>query len=60
MAQRGSMGQGRGDSAEYLKKGAEACIEGKLIHRSYENSAGEKRYVTEINMNELLMFGGKK
>jgi single-strand DNA-binding protein len=47
-------------AAEYLKKGTEACIEGKLVHRNYENNAGEKRYVTEINMNELLMFGGKK
>ncbi|KOF01719.1 single-stranded DNA-binding protein [Roseivirga seohaensis subsp. aquiponti] len=47
-------------AAEYLKKGAEVCIEGKLVHRSYENSAGEKRFVTEINLNELLMMGGKK
>lgn len=47
-------------AAEYLKKGAEVCVEGKLVHRSYENQAGEKRYVTEINLNELLMVGSKK
>ena len=47
-------------AAEYLKKGAEVCLEGKLVHRSYENSEGEKRYMTEINLNELLMMGGKK
>ena len=47
-------------AGDYLKKGAEVAIEGKLIHRSYEISTGEKRYVTEINMNELLMIGGKK
>ncbi len=47
-------------AGEYLKKGKEVAIEGKLIHRSYETSNGEKRYVTEINVNELLMIGSKK
>jgi single-strand DNA-binding protein len=47
-------------AGDYLKKGEEVAIEGKLIHRSYETITGEKRYVTEINMNELLMIGGKK
>lgn len=47
-------------ASEYLKKGAEVCVEGKLVHRSYENKEGEKRYVTEINLNEMVMLGGKK
>ncbi|OEK05170.1 single-stranded DNA-binding protein [Roseivirga misakiensis] len=47
-------------AAEYLTKGQEVALEGKLIHRSYENKAGEKRFVTEINLNEMLMLGGKK
>uniref|UniRef100_UPI00404B9CFA single-stranded DNA-binding protein n=1 Tax=Fulvivirga sp. TaxID=1931237 RepID=UPI00404B9CFA len=47
-------------AGDYLKKGQEVAIEGKLVHRSYETSAGDKRYVTEINLNELLMIGGKK
>lgn len=47
-------------AAEYLAKGEEVALEGKLMHRSYENGNGEKRYVTEINLNELLMIGGKK
>ncbi|MEM6362017.1 MAG: single-stranded DNA-binding protein [Bacteroidota bacterium] len=46
--------------SKYLVKGKEVAIEGKLIHRSYETSAGDKRYITEINMNELLMIGSKK
>lgn len=46
-------------AGEYLKKGQEVAIEGKLVHRSYETNAGDKRYVTEINCNELLMVGGK-
>jgi single-strand DNA-binding protein len=45
---------------KYLKKGAEVCVEGKLVHRTYETSAGEKRYITEINVNDMLMIGGKK
>ena len=47
-------------ASEYLKKGTEVCVEGKLVHRSYENKEGEKRYVTEINLNEMVMLGGKK
>jgi len=47
-------------AANYLAKGEEVALEGKLIHRSYENQEGDKRYVTEINLNELLMIGGKK
>lgn len=47
-------------AAEYLTKGQEVALEGKLTHRSYENQEGEKRYVTEINLNELLMLGTKK
>lgn len=41
----------------YLEKGKEVMIEGKLVHRSYETKEGEKRYVTEVKCNELLMLG---
>ncbi|MCR9251722.1 MAG: single-stranded DNA-binding protein [bacterium] len=41
---------------KYLTKGAEVAIQGKLINRSYEVD-GEKRYTTEITLNELLMMG---
>ena len=44
---------------KYLKKGNEVAIEGKLTSRSYETSAGEKRYITEVICNELLMLGNK-
>ena len=47
-------------AGEYLKKGQEIAIEGKLIHKSYETTSGEKRYFSEINLNELLMIGSKK
>ena len=43
----------------FLMKGNEVAVEGKLIHRSYETKDGEKRYITEIRCNELLMLGNK-
>ncbi len=47
-----------GVAEKYLKKGNEVAVEGKLIHRVYETN-GEKRYITEINVNDLVMLGGK-
>lgn len=44
---------------KYLKKGHEVAVEGKLIHRVYETN-GEKRFITEINVNDLVMLGGKQ
>ena len=41
---------------EYVTKGKEIAIEGKLINRSYEDKDGQKRYVTEVVANELLML----
>ena len=41
----------------YLAKGKQVAVEGKLTHRSYETKEGEKRYITEIRCNELLMLG---
>ena len=42
---------------KYVAKGKEVVIEGKLTSRSYETKEGEKRYITEIVCNELLMLG---
>nr|WP_299343194.1 single-stranded DNA-binding protein [Allomuricauda sp.] len=41
----------------FLSKGKEVAIEGRLTSRSYETKEGEKRYITEIRCTELLMFG---
>jgi single-strand DNA-binding protein len=50
----------KADTVEtYLSKGSEIALTGKLINRSYEKE-GEKKYITEINMNELLMMGKKE
>lgn len=45
---------------KYLKKGMEICLEGKLVNRSYETKEGDKRYVSEIVVNEFVMLGRKE
>ena len=42
---------------KYVVKGKEIAIEGKLSHRSYDDKDGNKRYVTEILVNEMLLLG---
>ncbi len=44
---------------KYLNKGSEVAIEGKLINRSYTDKDGVKKYITEVQVNELLMLGSK-
>ena len=44
---------------KYLKKGSEVAVEGKLLNRNYTDKEGVKRYVTEIQVSELLMLGSK-
>ena len=44
---------------QYLKKGSEVAVEGKLINKSYTGKDGIKRYTTEIQVTELLILGKK-
>ena len=44
---------------KYITKGKEIAVEGKLTTRNYETKEGEKRYITEVVCNELLMLGSK-
>ena len=44
---------------KYLEKGKEIAVEGKLTSRSYDDKEGNKKYITEVVVNELLMLGGK-
>lgn len=44
---------------KYLTKGSEIALEGKLMNRNYIDKEGNKKYITEIQANELLMLGGK-
>tara|TARA_Y100001963_G_C6699344_1_gene408622 strand:+ start:770 stop:1102 length:333 start_codon:yes stop_codon:yes gene_type:complete len=41
---------------DYVTKGQEIAIEGKLTNRVWEDKEGNKRYVTEVVCNELLML----
>jgi len=45
---------------QFLSKGSEVAIEGKLINRNYTDKDGNKHYVTEVQVNEILMLGDKK
>lgn len=42
-----------------MNKGEEIVVEGKLTSRSYDDKDGNKRYVTEVVANEILMLGKK-
>jgi single-strand DNA-binding protein len=41
----------------YVSKGKDIAIEGKLTHRSYDDKDGNKRYITEVIANEILLIG---
>jgi single-strand DNA-binding protein len=43
---------------KYLTVGKEVAVEGKLVNRQYTDKDGNKKYFTEIQVNELLMLGG--
>ena len=40
----------------YLKKGSEVALEGKLMTRSYSDKEGNKRYITEVLVSEILLL----
>ena len=44
---------------KYAGKGKEIGVSGKLKSRSYEENDGIKRYVTEVEANEILLLGVK-
>ena len=44
---------------KYVGKGKEIAIQGKLTSRSYETQTGEKRYVTEVVVQEILFLGNQ-
>lgn len=45
---------------QYVKKGSPLLVEGKIQTRSYQDNAGQTRYVTEIIVEEMELLGGKK
>jgi single-strand DNA-binding protein len=44
---------------DYLRKGDEVAVEGKLANRSYIDKDGNKRYICEVVVNEFLKLSNK-
>ena len=44
---------------QYLKKGSQVYIEGRIRTRKWQDKEGQERYTTEIEANEMQMLGGK-
>ena len=43
----------------YLDKGNRVAIDGKLIHRSYNDKDGTTKYITEVLVNEIMLLTAK-
>lgn len=55
----GSKGTGLADIIEkYVKKGDKLFVEGRIEYRQYEDKDKQTKYVTEINVREILLLGG--
>ena len=46
-------------AGEYLRKGSQVYIEGKLKTRKWQDNSGNDRYTTEIEAREMQMLGGR-
>lgn len=42
---------------KYTKKGNQIAVEGKLTSRDYTDDKGQKRYITEVIVNEITLLG---
>jgi single-strand DNA-binding protein len=45
--------------SSYLTKGKQVYVEGRLRTRSYEDKDGNKRYVTEVYADDVILLGGR-
>ncbi len=46
-------------AAEYLRKGSQLYVEGRIRTRKWQDKDGNDRYTTEIIANEMNMLGGR-
>lgn len=44
---------------KYLKKGNQVAVEGRLETNSYDDKSGNRKFFTQIRVNDLVMLGGK-
>ena len=47
-------------AGEYLKKGSQIYVEGKLQTRKWQDQQGQDRYTTEISVDQMQMLGGRE
>lgn len=45
--------------SNYLQKGKQVYVEGRIENRSWDDKEGQKRYITEIVADELILLGGR-
>lgn len=45
--------------SKYVNKGDEVAVEGKITYRSYDDKEGQKRFITEIRVNEVVLLSKK-
>ena len=43
----------------YLDKGNRIAVDGKLVHRSYNDKEGATKYITEVVVNEIMLLTPK-
>ncbi|MCC7332169.1 MAG: single-stranded DNA-binding protein [Flavobacteriales bacterium] len=45
--------------SKYVLKGSEIAMEGKLTYQNFTDKVGNKKYVTEIVLSDLVLLGKK-
>ena len=59
MAQYRRLGKLAETVAQFMKKGRQVYIEGRIQNRRYDDKEGVKRYISEVNANRVTFLGGR-
>lgn len=49
-----------GIGQNYLRKGKQVAVEGKLSYRTYDDKNGNKQFITEIIAHDIMLLGSDK
>ncbi len=44
--------------SQYLVKGTKVCVEGRYTTRSYQDKNGDRKYVSEVVCDNIVLLGG--
>jgi len=47
-------------AGKYFKKGMQVAIDGKLVHRTYEDKEGKKQYTSEVHISDFKFLDKKE